>query len=166
MYVAAYDSAGHVLFAKALASGGDDYNAVAAGASGCIYIGGDFFGANPFIIGNDSLFLSGLENVFVAKLCYSGIIESVPEISPTKEFIFYPNPFDDELNISTSPPTPLLQRGEEEELTLFDVFGRVMLRRLFTNQTTINTEQLSRGMYFYEVKDKDGVGARGKLVKD
>jgi len=166
MYIAGYDSAGHVLFAKALGSGADDQNAVASSPSGCLYIGGDFYGVNPFIIGSDSLHLSGLENPFVAKLCYPQSGEDVPEISPAKEFILYPNPFEDKL--TASPPAPLQRRGEKEgfELTLFDVMGRLLLRCSFVNSTTINTEQLARGIYFYEVRDKDGVGARGKVVKE
>ena len=165
MFVAGYDSSGLALWAKALGSGGDDQNAVATSPSGCIYIGGDLTYSDPFIIGNDSLHLSGLEEVFIAKLCYSDSGQGISEISTTKEFILYPNPFEDKLNVTASPPTPLRGRGEEEELTLFDVFGRVLLRRSFINQATINTEQLARGMYFYEVRDKEGVGARGKAIK-
>jgi hypothetical protein len=173
MYIAGYDSAGHVLFAKALGSGGDDNSAVAVSPSGCIYIGGDFWQVNPFIIGNDSLFGFGEETVFTAKLWYPQIEENIPEtITNNQEFIFYPNPFDDKLNVA-SPPAPLPEqigtgqrRGEEEELTLFDVFGRVLLRRSFVNSATINTEQLEGGIYFYEVSGKDGVGARGKIVKN
>jgi len=165
MFIAGYDSSGHVIFAKALASGGDDNDAIAASPSGCIYIGGDFFAVNPFIIGNDSLHLSGQEDVFVAKLCYPGIIENVPEIIVTNEFILYPNPFEDKLNVTAEPLIPLTRRGEEEELTLFDVMGRLLLRCSFVNRTTIKTEQLARGIYFYEIKDKDGVEARGKVVK-
>jgi hypothetical protein len=163
MYIAGYDSTGHVLFAKALVSGGANNNAVAASPLGSIYIGGDFELVNPFIIGNDSLVHSGYttsENVFVAKLSYSQSGQGISEISPAKEFLLYPNPFDDKL--TASPPAPLQGRAEEEELTLFDVFSRVLLRRSFVNSATINTEQLARGIYFYEIKDKDGVAARGK----
>src|SRR5207249_3270547 len=42
MFIASYDSASRVLFAKVLDSGGDDNNAVAVSPSGCVYIGGDF----------------------------------------------------------------------------------------------------------------------------
>jgi len=76
MYIVKYDSTGHVLFAKAVASGGDDENSIALDISGCIYIGGDF-AIDPFILGNDTLPLTGMtgtENAFVSKLCYSGII--------------------------------------------------------------------------------------------
>jgi hypothetical protein len=164
-FIAGFDSSGNVQFAKVLASGSDDQIALAVSHSGSIYVCGDFYQINPFIVGKDTLYRVGYENPFVAKLMYPQIGESVPEISSSKEFILYPNPFEDKL--TASPPAPLQRRGEKEgfELTLFDVFGRVLLRRSFINSATINTEQLARGMYFYEIKDKDGVGARGKLVK-
>jgi len=165
IYIAEFDSSGHALFALGLASDGDDNYAITTGPSGCMYIGGDFYSINPLIIGNDSLYRSGIEEVFVAKLCNHDIIESVTEIGSTKEFILYPNPFDDKL--TASPRTASGGRGDKQEfeLTLFDVFGRVLLRRSFINQATINTQQIASGIYFYEVKNKDSVGARGKLVK-
>jgi len=77
MFIAGYDSTGQALFAKALGSGGDDNNAVAASPSGCIYIGGDFE-LPSLVVGNDTLIRTGTndENVFVAKICYSGLIAS------------------------------------------------------------------------------------------
>jgi len=312
MYVAGYDSAGHVLFAKALGSGGDDQNAVAASQSGCIYIGGDFFQVYLFIIGNDSLYLSGLEDVFVAKLCSSGLTASftssssmfcaepthcinffdqssgnptswrwhftgaIPDTSSLQNpdsicystpgtypvslivsngtkadtltvasmiivggtpsppaisivggdtlisshgstyqwylngsiiagatdsfyvayqggtysvqitdqygcqsqsvgiqvginelsggigIAVYPNPFTNEL--VASPSSASCGRGEWE-FTLFDVTSRVLLHRLFTNSATVNTEQLARGIYFYEVTNAEGLVARRKVVK-
>jgi len=313
MYFAGYDSSGQVLFAKGLGSGGYNNNAVAASPTGCIYIVGGFQGINPFKLGNDSLVLSGQEDIFVAKLCYSGltagfissssifcaapvqcinfyddsygnptswhwsftgatpdtsslqnpdsicysiagsypvslivsngtltdtltvasmIIVGNPPLPPTITvvggdtlysshglwyqwflngmYIFgaydsfyvalqggtysvqitdqygcqsqsagiqvgidelsggvgvavYPNPFNDEL--VASPRSALGGRGEWE-FTLFDVTSRVLFHRLFTNQTTINTEQLARGIYFYEVRDKNGAKEMGKVVKE
>ena len=172
MFIAEYDSSGHALWVKALGSGGDDNSGVTSSPSGCLYIGGDFETLNSFIIGNDSLHLSGGEDVFVAKLCYSDSGQGISEISTTKEFILYPNPFEDEFTVAASPPGPLKGEmaansplGGGGEFILFDVFGQVLLRRSFINSATINTEQLARGMYFYEIRDKDGVGARGKAVK-
>jgi len=72
MYLAGFDSSGHVFFAKALASGGDDQNSVSVSPStGCIYVGGDFQ-PDSFIVGNDTL-MGRYENIFLAKLCYSGV---------------------------------------------------------------------------------------------
>jgi hypothetical protein len=70
----------------------------------------------------------------------------------------FPNPFTNRFTVSTNT-------NEESEIILFDVTSRELLRRSFVNSATINTEQLSRGIYFYEIKDKDGVVARGKVIK-
>jgi len=73
LFIVGYNSSGHALFVKALASGGDDWSPVAVAPSGCIYVDGDFW-INPLIVGHDTLTpsVTGTENVFVAKLCYSG----------------------------------------------------------------------------------------------
>jgi len=314
MYVAGFDSSGHAFFGKVLASGGDDWNAVAATPSGCLYVGGDFL-LSPFIVGNDTLthLNTNTENEFIAKLCNTGIMASftssssifcaepthcinffdqsignptswhwhftganpdtsslqnpdsicysspgtypvqlivsngtttdtltvasmiivggtpvqptisivggdtlisshgsayqwylngniiagatdsfyiahqggtysvqitdqygcqsqsagmqvgIDELSGGGGIAVFPNPFNNEL--IASPRSAFGGRGEFE-FTLFDVTSRVLLHRLFTNQATINTEHLARGMYFYEVRDKNGAREMGKVVKE
>jgi hypothetical protein len=144
MFIICSDSSGHALWGKALAECGDDNNAVAVGPSGCIYVGGDFSTINPLIIGNDALYLSGYENAFVAKLCYTQIGENTNEISNTKELVLYPNPFNAKLTVATKV-------DGEFELTLFDVTSRKLLSRSFINTAIINTERLAAGVYIYEI---------------
>ena len=36
----------------------------------------------------------------------------------------------------------------------------------FTGSATLNIENLSKGVYLYEVKDENGVLKRGKVVKE
>lgn len=75
MFIVKYDAVGNVLCASAIASGGDDKISVSAGPynlSGNAYIEGDF-DVNPFIVGSDTLTLTGAEDIFVAKYtCGSG----------------------------------------------------------------------------------------------
>jgi hypothetical protein len=40
------------------------------------------------------------------------------------------------------------------------------LQRKFTNTVTLNTAQLAKGMYIYEVRDKRGEVRKGKVVKE
>lgn len=68
MFVAKFNSSGNVCWAKALASGGDDHSGVALGPTGSIYITSDFYNINPFILGCDTLTLTGYEDIFVVKL--------------------------------------------------------------------------------------------------
>ena len=74
MFIAKLDSSGHIFWGKALGSGGDDQNGVALGINGDIFIGGDFYTISPFVIGNDSLILTGIENAFIAKLGFNTVI--------------------------------------------------------------------------------------------
>ena len=66
MCIVKYDSNGNVLCASALSSGGDDQSGISADPFGNAYITGDFM-SDPFVVGSDTLVLTGMENVFVAK---------------------------------------------------------------------------------------------------
>jgi len=70
----------------------------------------------------------------------------------------YPNPFNDNLYIFDNDK-------EIIEITLFDIISRKILQQKFANYATINTEQLKRGVYIYEVRYIKGVIKRGKLIK-
>jgi hypothetical protein len=73
VFIAKLDTSGKVFWAKELASGGDDNNGLSLGNNGDIFFSGDFYDVSPFIIGEDSLILSGLENAFIAKLGYNTV---------------------------------------------------------------------------------------------
>ncbi|HTL80895.1 MAG TPA: SBBP repeat-containing protein [Bacteroidia bacterium] len=66
MFIVKYDSTGSVICAAPLASGGDDINEVATDPAGDALIGGDYE-VDPFVVGTDTLTLSGSEDIFVAK---------------------------------------------------------------------------------------------------
>ena len=46
------------------------------------------------------------------------------------------------------------------------ILSREILQQTFINSATLNTEQLARGLYLFEVRDKNGLCKKGKLVKD
>ena len=70
----------------------------------------------------------------------------------------YPNPITDELNV-------LCTNNEVYEFILYDLSSRKLLQQTFTNTTTINTEQLAKGMYLYTVRNKNGIIKNGKVIK-
>ncbi len=84
-----------------------------------------------------------------------GIKESEIKYS---DFIVYPNPVTDKLNIQ-------LNNDGSSEIILYDLLSRKLLQQTFTNSTTINTEQLAKGMYLYEVRNKNGIIRNGKVIK-
>ncbi|HYV54141.1 MAG TPA: T9SS type A sorting domain-containing protein [Chitinophagaceae bacterium] len=161
MFILKLDSMGNAFWGSALASGGDDQNAIAFGTNGSLYTAGDFYNVNPFIIGCDTLVRTSSENVFVAKmgrnLCPE--IESVQQIINGSNTVIFPNPFCEKINVNANDTY-------QSEIILYDILSRKLLQHTFTNSTTLNTEQLAKGIYIYEVRNKNGMIQNGKVVKE
>lgn len=71
----------------------------------------------------------------------------------------YPNPFSNQLAFT-------LANNETTTVSLYNLFGQQVLHQTFTNSTTLNTEQLVSGIYFYELRDSKGAVKTGKVVKE
>ena len=74
------------------------------------------------------------------------------------EAIVYPNPFSTQLTFA-------LSYNEPTTLVLYDYLGQQVLQKSITNSTTINTEQLADGIYFYELRNDKGAVKNGKVLK-
>jgi hypothetical protein len=87
------------------------------------------------------------------------LVTSVDELDAFKEqIVLLPNPFTSQLTIQSS-------NAEEKELIIFDVTSRELIRENFTETHTLNTEALSKGVYFYEIKGKNGGFKTGRIIK-
>lgn len=75
------------------------------------------------------------------------------------ELDLFPNPFHNSLTIKAN-------RSSEYEIILFDIVGRPVLMQTFSNSIVLNTESLAKGIYIYEVKNKNGIIKKGKVVSD
>ncbi len=51
------------------------------------------------------------------------------------------------------------------EFILYDISSRKILQQQFINAVTLNTEQLSAGIYNYELRSKSRIVKRGKIIK-
>jgi len=71
----------------------------------------------------------------------------------------YPNPVSDKLNIT-------INNNDFAELIIYDISSRKLFDKQFSNAVSINTGQLAKGIYIYEVRNKNGVIKNGKLVKE
>ena len=84
----------------------------------------------------------------------TGIIENNENFNLT----VYPNPFSNVLSIA-------LDNNDVSEFILYDIASRKVLQRKFINAVSLNTGQLAKGIYLYEVRNKNGVIKKGKVVK-
>ncbi len=89
--------------------------------------------------------------------CY--LSSGVNQLNNPSEVSVFPNPFSDKLNIA-------VKSNDILEVTLFDFTARKIFNRAFTNTIKINTEQLAKGIYFYEVQCKGKLVRKGKILKE
>jgi hypothetical protein len=71
----------------------------------------------------------------------------------------YPNPVTDKLNIT-------LTTNESSQIILYDIASRKLLQQSFINSVSLNTTQLEKGIYFYEVRSGNKIIRNGKVVKE
>jgi Secretion system C-terminal sorting domain len=120
-----------------------------------LYVGGSFF--------NTISYLGGyyyIDDVCVSTdslVCFTstGIIKVTTE----PEILLFPNPFSDRLNISVKSSGYVV-------VNLYDIYSRNLFRKLFEISTSINTEQLAKGIYYYDVRNKNEVITKGVIIKD
>jgi hypothetical protein len=141
----------------------DSVNGYDGGISGFIYFKAASFGL-PYItsIGFAVSEPGASGTIFQLDSCYiddnfecttTGISES-----SESENILYPNPFTNNLTI--------INKGNEiAEFILYDMYLRKVLENIFLKSLLINTESLYNGIYFYEVRSKNGASTKGKVIK-
>lgn len=91
----------------------------------------------------------------VTNLCS---ITGINETTVSSVAKVFPNPFSNQLTFTSSD-------NEIMKLILYDIFSRQILQLTITNSTTINTEQLTDGIYFYELRNDKGTIKNGKILK-
>lgn len=86
-----------------------------------------------------------------AQIKYWALGAGVNELNTNNDRVLvYPNPASDKINVSVKNKT-------ENELTVYDVNGKVIFQNKITTSTSINTEKWSRGIYFVKVANSEGV---------
>lgn len=112
---------------------------------------------SPIFYPVDSIF-SGNHSVDVFDFCDP---TELPE-NKIPHCTVYPNPFIEQLSFSLTN-----YAGNEFLLEIFNIYGQVILKsKMEPSLNTIQLKNISGGIYFYELKDKDGFFARGRIVKD
>ncbi len=168
MFFAKYNSTGHATFAMTFQDGGDDIAPVSIDHFGNVYISGDFEFVNPFVIGPDSLPLSGdipyHEAFFLAKLRFpSGSNDGIPEIKPQQTLLLSPNPFTTQATLTIQG----IKNENQKSLSVYNLLGQVV-QNIFVGkdkEVIIHRNNLPSGMYFYKlIDDSKTVLGMGKMV--
>jgi hypothetical protein len=154
-FIAEYDGNGNALWAQGIGSQGNEYGmGICANAVGDIYLTG-YFESYSLNFGGNIFTNNGSADVYLAKL---GLPTAIEENSFLKGNVF-PNPFNDKLNITVSSNTI-------SEIFLYDISSRQLMQQKFINSVSLNTVQLAKGIYIYEVRDRNGLCKKGKVVKE
>jgi len=95
-----------------------------------------------------------IDNVSLVKIVETGILEYYE-----KRINIFPNPFNEEFHCT-------VKSNETLEIIIFDVTGRKIFNQEFNNSITVNDKNLLKGIYIYELKNKNGCIKRGKLIKE
>ncbi|HYV92902.1 MAG TPA: T9SS type A sorting domain-containing protein [Chitinophagales bacterium] len=119
-FLAKYDSAGNVLWAKSAGALYHDGMIVTADVSGNIYVGGNFDGPE-IIFDTDTLINHGWNDVFIAKLDTASFTSINSFEIFGKEISIFPNPFYNSATISFSLP-----QSEKVSVKIFDMTGRIV----------------------------------------
>lgn len=107
---------------------------------------------------NDGLRM-GIDCIYIFDDCDSVVNVGINNYQECNSILIYPNPIVDKLFIETG-------NKMQYEIFLFDITSRIISQLKFTGSASINTEQLIKGIYLYEVREKSGVIKTGKLVKN
>jgi hypothetical protein len=111
-----------------------------------------------YVLFNDDTSGNPDNSTWLAVLAYGNSTTGINNFNQSNLEIF-PNLVKDKFTINYKDNTL-------SEIILFDIASRKILQQKFTNSITLNTSQLSKGIYIYELRNKTAVIKKGKLVKD
>ncbi len=115
---------------------------------------------SPTSIGNEAYYY--IDDVCVSMdslTCVSkGAISGLEEVKK-EVFRIYPNPFTNNITIKVT-------ENSDKEVVIFDVLSKEMIRQTFSENITLDLRDLSKGIYYYEIRNELGVMERGKMVKE
>ena len=87
------------------------------------------------------------------------LTENTNIINNKNDIIIYPNPVSDVFTI-------VIDNNSQYDMTLFNIFGQIVLNKPVFNGTKINTEKLKSGIYLYQFENKNKQIITGKLIID
>ena len=82
----------------------------------------------------------------------------ISEFSDLNSVTIYPNPVANSMTIKTN-------NSQLSKIIVYDIAFSKIFEQDFTNSVIINISKLSKGIYIYEVSDKNRMINKGKFVK-
>ncbi len=135
-FIAVLNTQGEYLWSDRLGNGANDFcNAVVADEE-FVYAAGSFKGTTNWF-GNTSFNSAGLDDAYVTKIQHP-IVDDIFE-NDNSLFSIYPNPADQFFTISGL-------KGNTE-IRILDMAGKELIRKIVSENYSINTEDLNAGMY-------------------
>lgn len=134
---------------------------MAQGGENYLIIGNFQSDANTILYVNNANNLEPFRRayVYIDDVSLTPCITGFDGQSTKEELNIYPNPLKDKLNV-------VVNNKDLSEIILYDFASRKILQEKFTNSVALITEQLAKGIYLYEVRNKNGVIKKGKVLKD
>lgn len=112
-----------------------------------------------YLVFNDDTSGAPDNSTWLAVLAYGNGVTGIDNADQNYLLEIFPTLIKDELTVN-------YKSQELSEIILFDIASRKVFQQEFTNSISINTEQLANGIYIYELRNKNGVIKKGKVVKD
>jgi hypothetical protein len=79
--------------------------------------------------------------------------------SLSSQYSVFPNPFSNEITVNTTDKKSC-------EIIIYDITSRKVIQKKLSNSTMINTSELGKGVYIFEVRSNNTVLRKGKIIKD
>ncbi len=119
----------------------------------------NFYEANYSGLSGQTLTPLGEIELNPAQLSICDTIVSAVELDQSSAITSpYPNPFKDMITLQNSSGAFLI-------FTLYDLAGKQLLQKSFSQSTTLGTDNLSDGIYFFELRNEKEALKKGKILK-
>ncbi len=155
-YIASYSETGDFLFAEPIISTNETRGRQVFSDNGNIYVAGQYKGTCDFDPSSNSYNITsnGQEDIFLAKYTPNPI--GIKEIKSTDNYFGTPNPFSEYISFEK------LKSGSF--ITIYDEFGRMILKEKLSSSNKINTSGLPQGCYIIEISDGSSISTQ-KMIK-
>jgi hypothetical protein len=125
---------------------------------------GNFFPDSSSRITNLLNPTGGNSYYFIDDVCISSdsvnciSVIGIEEIKMEGQFHLFPNPFTNELTLTSANNVP-------SNFTLYDITAGNILEQTFTSSFSLDTKELTKGIYIYKVSGQNGATKAGKVIK-